>query len=227
MNENEYSEGKYILQNRKADHLKMIKKVTPNDSINAGRINLDEGVFHILEVNNSITGIYESHKNSIKKYQGLEVWIAFQRPQTMKKILFLTGMLGIPSLKIIRTNKSEKSYESSSIWRDDSWKEEIYLGMEQGKNIFFPEISFGKSPKNFLNLEKEKETWFLHPGGEKMSVLPEFQKLRILIGPEAGFSSEEILDLSLMGAKKIGLSDVPFRTEHAFMGLFSQIEILR
>ena len=68
-------------------HLLTIKKVRVRDKLFAGRVGKDLGIFQILEINSEyIRGEYliESTPSISLK---LEIFLSYQRPQTMKKIL--------------------------------------------------------------------------------------------------------------------------------------------
>ena len=223
----EISSGYFILKGRKAEHLLGIKNIGKDSKIHAGLLNESRGTFHIHRIEDSqIFGLYTIDFIPTHFFQNTELYISYQRPQTMKKILFLVGMFGITKLVVFRAEKSEKSYESSSLWKDERWREELILGMEQGKNIYFPEI-FHCTKKSEVELHLGTGSfWILHPGGKRIGQSLE-GGFKIMIGPEGGFSESELNRWQLKGAQKIGLSEIPYRTEYALAGIMSQIELLR
>jgi 16S rRNA U1498 N3-methylase RsmE len=121
-------------------HLLTIKKVRVSDKLFAGRVGVNLGIFHILEINSEyIRGEYSIESTPSISLK-LEIFLSYQRPQTMKKILFLAGAIGISKIYMFPLVKTEKSYIQSSLWKEEKWLEELYLGMEQGKNIFLPKV---------------------------------------------------------------------------------------
>lgn len=227
LEESEYTEGYFTIKGRKFEHLQSIKKIQVESEIPAGRINQSIGTFRVFQIHNfQVLGTYHPEKIPKSLFPASSIFIAYQRPQTMKKILFLVGMFGIPRLLFFRAAKSEKSYESSSLWKDSRWKEEIILGMEQGKNIFFPEIIHCKNLSELKPHLCKEHFWIFHPGEPKMNQIPK-DALQMVLGPEGGFLELELEWFQEIGGQKIGLSEIPYRTEYALVGAISQIELLR
>jgi 16S rRNA (uracil1498-N3)-methyltransferase len=222
----------YKIQRRKKNHLIEIKKVYEGFSLLSARLNLDIGEFKILEINKEyIIGEYYFKKIIPKKDPCIELFISYQRPQTMKKIFQLTGTLQIQKVNIFPLSKSEKSYEKSSIWREESWKEELDLGMEQGKNFYYPEIRFYEDKKEVRDLILPDKSILLDPNGSSMrKVFSDSKKLdlvQLIIGPEGGLNERDINYFINLGAIKTKISESILRTEQALAFVIGQIELIK
>jgi 16S rRNA (uracil1498-N3)-methyltransferase len=222
----------YKIKERKKNHLLSIKKVTIGSILSSARINLDLGDFKILEIrDDSIIGEYCPKETISKKNPSIELFISYQRPQTMKKIFQIIGTMEILKVNIFPLEKSEKSYESSSIWKNNSWKEEIELGMEQGKNIFYPEVLFFKNKYELRGKIQPKISLLLDPNGIQMKEaytnLLLTNSIQLIIGPEGGLNENDTSFFLDLGAIKTKISNSILRTEQALTFVMGQIEILK
>ena len=233
LDETEFMESnRYRLGYQKSKHLLEIKKAKLEDKIKCGRINLDLGIFIIekLEEDN-IIGNYIKLQEKDRRSPGLDLYIAYQRPQTMKKILFIAGMLEIKKITVFPITKSEKSYESSSLWQNERWKDEVILGMEQGKNIYptdLDRLSHKSKIKNFL---LEGIVIILDASGESLKkVFSSIQSQRvvhIIIGPEGGFTIDDLSYFKQFGGIVVSLGKIPLRTEYALTTFVAQLDICK
>jgi RsmE family RNA methyltransferase len=222
----------YKIQNRKKNHLIDIKKVYEGFSLPSARLNLDIGEFKVLEINEEyIIGEYFLNKIIPKKDPYIELFISYQRPQTMKKIFQLVGTLQIQKVNIFPLSKSEKSYEKSSIWKEESWKEELDLGMEQGKNIYYPEILFFENKIELKDLIHPNKSILLDPSGSSMkkafSNFRELNSVQLILGPEGGLNERDINYFITLGAIKTKISESILRTEQALAFVIGQIELIK
>jgi len=221
----------YTVNGRRMFHLLCIKKVRVGDKLFAGRVGKDLGIFHIQEINlDCIKGEYlvDSYPSISLN---LEIFLSYQRPQTMKKILFLAGTMGISKIYMFPLVKTEKSYIQSSLWKEGKWLEELYLGMEQGKNIFLPEIFHKEKISSITPHLLENNLYCLDPQGvwmnEGVQVPISNQILQFILGPEGGMTDIDMEFFKKNGAKSIKLSKNILRTEHALSYMLAQLEILQ
>jgi 16S rRNA (uracil1498-N3)-methyltransferase len=221
----------YKVSGRRMFHLLTIKKVRVRDKLFAGRVGKDLGIFHILEINSEyIRGEYliESTPSISLK---LEIFLSYQRPQTMKKILFLAGAIGISIIYLFPLVKTEKSYTQSSLWKDEKWLEELYLGMEQGKNIFLPKVFHFEKLNSITPYFVKDNLYSLDPQGVWIKDGMQFpisnQILQFILGPEGGMTDKDMEFFKKNGAKPIKLSKNILRTEHALTYMLAQLEILQ
>jgi 16S rRNA (uracil1498-N3)-methyltransferase len=221
----------YRVRGRKMNHLLTIKKVKVSDRLHAGRIGKDLGTFQILEITPEfIKGDY-SVEFQPSNSEKIEIFLSYQRPQTMKKILFLAGVIGISKIYMFPLVKTEKSYIQSSLWKEENWLEELYLGMEQGKNIFLPKIihyeKLNSIPSHFV----EEHLYCLDPKGvwmnECMQLPISTEIIQFILGPEGGMTDKDMEFFKQHGAKPIKLSKYILRTEHALSYMLAQLEILQ
>jgi RsmE family RNA methyltransferase len=171
-----------------------------------------------------------------QKQNQIDIICALPRPQTLKKVLFICGMMGIKRFFLIRANRVEKSYFHSPLLNKENYERFLLEGMSQGKNTFMPELSIHDKFKPFMELLDEK----LKDNNKIQKLLPDQESDRVIsdlydkncsshviaIGPEGGWVPFEIELMESIGFEKFKLSSKTLRVEHAHTAILSQIELL-
>lgn len=223
------SENQFKIQNRKLEHLIKILKVNLGDNLKAGILNKSIGNFKIIKLEkNEIIGEYIFETNEeYSIFSNIRFYIAYQRPQTIKKIIQLASNLGVKEIYFFPCERSEKSYQDSKIWGEENLKEEIILGLEQGKKIYVPKIFHIKKFHELKNYFQTENLFLLHPNSNETNLVSlnlNQGSYEFILGSESGFTEKEILYLEKNNSKRISISETILRTESAFLYLLSQIE---
>ncbi len=104
--------------------------------------------------------------------------------------------------------------------RMDRLRAKAIQAIKQSNNPFLPEISY---LSDFSSALKEAENWkgifFLHKGGQKIRDFP--PRSAFFVGPEGGWSGEEIHLFQKRGIKPIGLGETVLRAETAAIAITS------
>jgi RsmE family RNA methyltransferase len=227
------ADGNYLLQGRKFQHLIEILKVQVGKELEAGALELSLGKIQILEIDLSQKTIlvkFLPNSNQTKTSSPkIFLYSAYQRPQTLKKILQLSATVGVSEIHFFPMQKSEKSYENSSLWKNESYKKEFILGLEQGKKIQMPKLFLHKS---FHFLQKENILGFkilLDLLGKKIAVYEnEIQKadsISIALGPESGLTEADSSFFQNLGFSPCKLSNHVLRSEYALAFALAQLEL--
>ncbi len=109
--------------------------------------------------------------------------------------------------------------------KKDRWDRVSKSACEQSGRCFCPEIFSPMRLKDLLD-EWEGEIFFAHPGEEPLALSPPFawKRVLVLVGPEGGFTDEEVSVLKQRGARGFSLGDNILRVETAgiiAVGLFA------
>ncbi len=223
------SKNQFKIQNRKLEHFTKILKVKIGDTLKAGILNESIGNFKITKIEkNEILGEYVFQSNEeYSIFSNIRFYIAYQRPQTTKKIIQLASNLSVKEIYFFPCEKSEKSYQDSKIWEEQNLKNEIILGLEQGKKIYSPKIYHILKFHELKNYFQTKNPFILHPNTNEVDLVSLNLNLsfyEFILGSESGFTEKEIIYFEKNNCKSISISDSILRTESAFLYLLSQIE---
>jgi 16S rRNA (uracil1498-N3)-methyltransferase len=224
-------ENIFKLENRKFIHLKTILKIQKNSQLKCCLLNSSVGKFLILEIGNeSILGEYFPEETNLSSVlENVRIFIAYQRPQTTKKILQLISNLGVQKIFFFRSEKSEKSYADSKIFENENLLSEIVLGLEQGKRFEVPDVEhlsaiysikekLNKNKRFVLDLNQKPFQYF------ENAILD--NQIDLALGPESGFIEKEISYLESLGFQSISVSQNNLRTEIACTFILSQLEFV-
>lgn len=171
-----------------------------------------------------------------------EIIVSVPRPQTVKKVLNIAGMLGIRRVHFTRTRNTVKSYLQSKTLLAENINAELLKGVEQSGNSWLPEVYVHPLFKPFIKDVLPEE--LKNRAGEQLLLLADTcaEKLNpstltvtdpanlvatLAIGPESGWDKGEVEDFRSLGFSRIGLGQPILRVDTALTYLLGQIELLR
>ena len=189
------------LSDPRGRHIISILKFTVNDSFDAGIINGKKGKALITEINdeNLFFNFIPDETGSIINHPVILI-TAFARPPEAKKILKNTATLGVKAICFVKTDKSEKSYMESSLWKNSSYRNYLVDGAVQAFETDIPDIYFFSSLEECIKNDliagkKEKAALDNYEYTEKLSRFPfkggTGETAVIAVGGERGWSSSE------------------------------------
>jgi RsmE family RNA methyltransferase len=232
----------YVLEDHRTEHIHSVLRLSEGDSIEIGILNGGQGRGRITEINSSrvllkAEGLEQRDFDAIRPQ--IDLICALPRPQTLKKILLICGMMVVRRLYLIRANRVEKSYYHSPLLNPDNYISFLIEGLSQGKQTRLPLVEIHKRFKPFFeDILPSKEQAEQHPA---LRIFPDPESDRIIgdlydgsstrillaIGPEGGWVPFEIEMMQKHHFKKCTLGRWILRVEHAVTAALSQIEMTR
>jgi RsmE family RNA methyltransferase len=157
--------------------------------------------------------------------------VGLSRPQTMKKILEHGTTFGALGFHFFKADLSEKSYLDSKIFIDQALHEFLIDGLAQSGiythlpsfilEKYNPASQYKNRPEQKFILDLETENTFHDFKIDK--TLP----IHLAIGPERGFTKNDIAEFHQAGFKSVKISSTILRVEHATYAAIAQLELLR
>ena len=148
----------------------------------------------------------------------LTVLVGLPRPQTAKKVLHDLASLGAARIVFFEAAKGDPGYLTSSLWKDDEWREHVIKGTEQACSTLVPEVTRVPSLLAALALV-DTAAWKLALDPYEATGTPEIpapaNSAVLAIGPERGFADEERATLRQAGFAFAHLGDRILRVEAA------------
>jgi 16S rRNA (uracil1498-N3)-methyltransferase len=166
----------------------------------------------------------------------IDLVIGLSRPQTIKKVIQAAVMLGVRSLHLVRTEFGEKSYLTASLLEPINLKGEVFKALEQIGEGLSPMIHVHRSFSFFCRTHLD----LLGQGGDPLRLIAQpgatelcpshrlnaGRPIVLAIGPESGWSVDEVNQFAEHGFKPIGLGPRVIRVEIAVAFLLGQIRLL-
>ena len=238
-------DGSYCLTDSRAEHIRTVLKSAPNDILEIGILNGQKGKAAVESIDeNKIVLSNLILENFSAPNPTIDIIVALPRPQTVKKVLFTSAMMGVRNIFFIRSNRVEKSFFHSVVLEEDNLKQHLIEGLQQGKNTMLPSVSIHDKFKPFMQdslrnfyEEKNELPLMLLPDLDtpntlhdvipvKTGIQNEGSHLLFAIGPEGGWVPFEVEMMESLGFQKFKLGDWTLRVEHALTACIAQVELL-
>lgn len=148
--------------------------------------------------------------------------VAIARPQTVKKVIHLSCVLGINNLFFVRSSNSEKSYLSSSVLQADQIQEQVITALEQACDNIAPNIEICPFFQPFIDQQISSfelgSAYLAEPSGQALNNTNQRNTrefLSLAIGPESGWSDYERAQFIESGFTEFSLGRRIMRVEEA------------
>ncbi len=154
--------------------------------------------------------------------------LALPRPNILRRTLQAASAMGVKKIFLIHSSRVEKSFWLSPVLQAVKIREQLILGLEQGKDTILPDVQLRKGFKPFV----EDELPDLIPGTRALVAHPRANEecprdvrepVVLMIGPEGGFIPYEIKKLTESGFTPVHLGSRILRVDTAVPALLERI----
>jgi len=233
----------YCIDDHRADHIRHVLKLVPGDHLEVGLLNGPQGTGLVESVSSdAITIRTEQLEMIAEPVPIIDLICALPRPQTLKKVLVTSAMMGVRRLYLVRANRVEKSYFQSPLLQSQNYERHLIEGLSQGKLTRMPEVSIHDRFRRFFedNLRED----YSDDSDSLCQLLPDPEcetslagvyprdadlssSVLLAIGPEGGWVPFEIELMERIGFQRFKLGRWVLRVETAVAAALAQIELLR
>ncbi|HYC70504.1 MAG TPA: RsmE family RNA methyltransferase [Opitutaceae bacterium] len=203
----------------RAEHLRTTLRRQAGDSFDAGLVNGPRGRARIDAIDAAGLHLSFAWGPIPPPLPPLALVAGLPRPQTARDILRDATTLGATALHFVQTEKSERSYASSALWRDE-WRRHVIAGAQQAFDTRIPEVTHGRPLRAALEA--------LPAGGARLALDPYeataalaaalpalVAPCALAIGPERGWTAADRAELRAAGFSLVHLGARVLRTETA------------
>ena len=219
-----------LLNDPRARHILDVLRLGPNGTFDAGLIDGPRGTGTLTAINPESLIFSFSWGNPPPPLCPIHLLIGLPRPQTSRDILRDTTTLGVASLNFIHSDRGERSYRDSSLWKSDEWKRCVIAGAAQAFSTRLPQVTFGMTlSETIARLSSPEIARVALDNYEAASALAAFNPVgaasaAIAIGSERGWSPNERTILKNGGFAAVHLGPRVLRTETACVAAVSLIK---
>jgi RsmE family RNA methyltransferase len=208
------------LSDPRACHILGVLRLKPAATFDAGLIDGPRGMGTLVSINQDSLTLSFVWGNPPPPLCPIHLLIGLPRPQTARDILRDATTLGVASLRFIRSERGERSYFDSGLWKSAEWKKCVINGAAQAFCTRLPKVTCGENLSEAIALLPLEITRVALDNYEASMSLaefhpPQFTSTAIALGSERGWSPNERTALRNAGFTFAHLGPRVLRTETA------------
>ncbi len=186
------------LSGRRYDHVTNLLGKGKGDRLRVGRINGLMGQGMIDAIDSAALTLSVHLDEQPPSPVPVTLLLALPRPKMLRRLLRGITSMGVKSLYLINSYRVDKSYWSSPLLHPDKIREQLCLGLEQGRDTILPQVHLCPRFRPFVEdelpgISSSTINLVAHPGGDGGAFPCQPQVPACLaVGPEGGFIPYEI-----------------------------------
>lgn len=163
----------------------------------------------------------------------VDLILAPPRPRVMKRLLPQLATLGVGRIFLVGAKKVEKDFWGATLLKPENYRPLLIDGLMQGGTSLLPVLETRRNFRRFLNDELDA----LFPGTRRIVAHPYADgknpnsptsqhpntRLLLAIGPEGGWTDEEVALLEAKGFARYSLGRRILRTDTATIALLAKL----
>jgi len=148
---------------------------------------------------------------------------AIAKGDRQSALLDMATQLGISAWQPLLCQRSVSKAGKNS---NERWQRICLEACKQSGSAWLPELLAPASPEEVTKIANEdgREILLAHPDGESIDTVSNTKKL-LLVGPEGGFTDEEVKKMIDTGAKKVTLGQNILRIETAAVSFMARYRL--
>lgn len=225
-------DGTILLSREKSLHLCNVLNKKRGDIILAGLVNGPIGPVNILDDSEGRIKI-DMPTGPTPEPHSVDVILAMPRPKVMKRLWAPLASMGVDNILIIGAEQVEPFYFDSHALDEDVYLPRLIEGLEQARDTRLPTVSVTKSfrwftEKKLAELSRDRVGLLAHPGVSTsirtvVNRNSDHKKLTIAVGPEGGWTQNEMDTFVRHGFHLVGMRDRALRSDTAIISLLALV----
>lgn len=226
-------DGTATVTDRRAVHVATVLRAAPGERILVGVVGGLLGEGEVRSVSPGEVRLSVALDRPPPPPSPVSLLLALPRPKILRKVLQAAAAMGVKRVALVGSYRVEKSYFSSPLLESAAIREQLLLGLEQGRDTILPAVTVDRFFKPFV--EDALDAAF--PAGARLLAHPvgdvPIEALRapgghavVAIGPEGGWTPYEVGALEARGFLPFSMGPRPLRVDQAVPFAVGQAEIL-
>ena len=162
----------------------------------------------------------------------IDLILAPPRPRVMKRLLPQLAALGVGRIFLVGAKKVEKDFWGATLLKPENYRPLLIDGLMQAGTSILPTLETRRNFRKFIKEEldtlwPESRRIVAHPYGVELaptsSLFPLPSSLLLAIGPEGGWTDDEVALLEEHGFTRYSLGSRILRTDTATVALLAQL----
>ena len=231
----EIRDGVATFGGARAEHVMNVLHGEVGQVLKTGEVNGLIGTSEILSIeqseqsNNFQIAVRCSHTGkSISPW--IDLILAPPRPRVMKRLLPQLATMGVGRIFLVGAKKVEKDFWGATLLKPENYRPLLIDGLMQAGTSILPTLETRRNFRKFVKEEldglwPEVTRIVAHPYGAQSTVIDSNRQLSVLlaVGPEGGWTDEEVALLEEHGFARYSLGSRILRTDTATVALLAQL----
>ncbi len=179
----------------RAVHLLDVLRREIGDSFDAGVIDGPRGKGTLVAIGADALTLSFTWTTETAPADPITLIVGLPRPQTARDILRDATTLGVAALHFALTDKGDRNYASSTLWRSGEWRRHLVAGAEQAFDTRLPHVTHGCPLTDIVPALPLTGTRLALDNYESPTPLSQLTNLTptvtLAFGPERGWSAGE------------------------------------
>lgn len=220
-----------VLSDLQTQHLQKVLRLSVGDTLRVGVVNGNMGEARLTQLQPRAHLDIIALNTPPPSQLALTLILALPRPQMIKRILQTVACMGVQRLCLLQTAKVEKNFWQSPSVSDTAIREHLILGLEQGVATQLPHVEKHTRWRPFVqdelpSLAAHSHNLIAHPGNYPYCTkMPRDQQTILAVGPEGGFTEQEVEWFVGAGFSPIQLGARILKVETAVTALLAKLSI--
>ncbi|HEY6099697.1 MAG TPA: 16S rRNA (uracil(1498)-N(3))-methyltransferase [Anaeromyxobacter sp.] len=226
------ADGTVRLVGRRAAHVREVLGAAPGQRVKAGVVGGRLGEAEVLAASEREVVLRASLDGDPPPACPVSLLLALPRPKILRRVLQAAAAMGVKRIALVGSWRVEKSYFASPLLDAGALREELLLGLEQGRDTSVPEVSVRRLFKPFVEDEldalfPERSRLLAHPAGRGPieALAPRDERAALAVGPEGGWTAYEAGRLRERGFEPFSLGPRVLRVDAAVPYAVAQAEL--
>ena len=226
----EIVDGVAAFGGERAEHVMNVLHGEVGQVLKTGEIDGKIGTSEIIGVGDQITVKVNHAEESLRPW--IDLILAPPRPRVMKRLLPQLATMGVGRIVLVGAKKVEKDFWGATLLKEENYRPLLIDGLQQGGTSILPRIECWKSFNRFLREGLSSlpttDRIVAHPyvtGKASLAGRSAYNEVRpvLAIGPEGGWTDDEVDALVANGFRGYSLGSRILRTDTATIALLAQL----
>ena len=206
------------LSGRRRRHADEILKVRAGDQLRVGLVDGPLGQGEIKTLDREVLELEVVLDAEPPKKLPLQIVLALPRPPVFRRLLSTMASLGVESILVVGSARTEKSFWQSHVVEPEEIRERLLLGLEQARDSVLPDVQIHRYFEPLVDevlpgAIRGRRALLAHPGSAKPCPHAPGEPITLFVGPEGGFIDYEVERLAGIGFEAVALGERILRVE--------------
>jgi 16S rRNA (uracil1498-N3)-methyltransferase len=226
------ADGTARVGGRRLEHVREVLRASGGQRIRAGVVGGRLGEAEILSTSGRELVLRPTLDRDPPPPSPVSLLLALPRPKILRKVLQAAAAMGVKRIVLTGSWRVEKSYFASPLLAPAALREQLLLGLEQGRDTVLPDVAVRRLFKPFVEDEldesfPERSRLLAHPADAAAieAIAPRGARAVLAVGPEGGWTPYEAGRLRELGFEPFSLGPRVLRVDAAVPYAIGQAEL--